>query len=445
MSDAQGPSRQRRRRDRRSRRSRNHDLAHAEAAAAKPATIPDHPEIPAAPHELVGDAAGLEAICAHIRERRVFAYDTEFIGEESYLPRFCLIQLATDERVAVVDCLVDLDLTPIWRLIADPDLTTIVHAGQQDLEPVVRFLDAAPAAVFDTQVAAAFIDRPYPMSLRQLVREMVGVSLPKALTFTEWDRRPLSDVHLRYAADDVRYLPALAAALRADLEARGHLAWAEAECRALTQPERYRFDLDARTRRLLGTRSLKPKNVAVLRELVALRDAMARERDVPPRTLLMDEVLMRVAKSPASSQKALGAVKGMPWPVVDAHGQRLLEAVERGLELSQADRPRITLVEESPEQRVRVDALWNLVCAYCQARGVDPKIVTGRRDVARLLYDRRRGENELPFESGWRHELLGSLLDGLLSGEREVSFHWDGGRLETHARPHARFDTLPLE
>src|SRR5881397_1047461 len=80
-------------------RARAHDLAHADdAAAPPPGKIPDHPLIPrgAAPLILVQDE--LDELVARLRDDKCFAYDSEFIGELTYHPKLCVIQVASAAR-----------------------------------------------------------------------------------------------------------------------------------------------------------------------------------------------------------------------------------------------------------------------------------------------------------------------------------------------------------
>lgn len=371
----------------------------------------------------------LEPLVDEIRGLGAFAYDTEFIGEEHYDPFICVVQVSTPQRVAIVDPIAGVDITPILELIADPKVETIVHAGQQDLEPVVRALQRAPAAIFDTQIAAAFVDRPYPLGLRSLVEECVGVALHKALTFTRWDKRPLSPVHVHYAADDVRYLHAIRADLARRLDERGAAAWVREECDAFGDLDRYGFDAADRFRKLLGARSFSRRQQGILFELVLLRDELARAADVPPRTLMKDDVLGRLAKSPPKQRDHMRLVRNLPNPVVDQHGDAIMEAIERGRNRDRSDLPYVRTVDESPADRVGIDGLWAVACASCHARGVDPTLVTSRREVAVLFDAFKRGgaervaELELTMMAGWRAQVVGDELLRLLQGGG-VEFKW---------------------
>src|SRR5437588_10656821 len=131
-------------------RSRSHESAHAETGIAADARTLHHPLVPAGAASIVADDAGLQELVNHLRSCGRFGYDSEFIGELTYFPKLCLIQVASPQRVALIDPLADLDLSPFWELVCDPAVEEIAHACQQDVEPVVRHLNRPPANLLDT-------------------------------------------------------------------------------------------------------------------------------------------------------------------------------------------------------------------------------------------------------------------------------------------------------
>jgi ribonuclease D len=239
-------------------RSRSHDSAHANGGA-DPAEIPVHPLIPRNLADVIVTPQGLTELVARLRAAGSFAYDSEFIGELSYHPKLCLIQVATSERVSLIDTLAELDLSEFWALTADNTIEKIVHAGQQDLEPVYRLSGKPPANIFDVQVAAGFTGLSYPCGLSKLVKELVGVRLGKGFTFTHWDRRPpLGRAALLRGRR--RTLPAGAAAdHRRRLEQLGHLQWAKQECATLCDVAQASADPAAALLRIRGAASLSPQ------------------------------------------------------------------------------------------------------------------------------------------------------------------------------------------
>jgi ribonuclease D len=416
-------------------RAQSHAAAHAQATL--PEAIPEHPLIPRGPVALIDTAAGLAELVQYLRSMGGFAYDSEFIGEMSYHPKLCLIQVGTRERVALIDPLAGLDLTEFWKLIADPAIEKVVHSGQQDLEPVFRQLNQPAAGIFDTQIAAGFIGLAYPVGLSKLVREVTGVHLGKGFTFTHWDHRPLTSVQLRYAADDVRYLPAVRKVIGEQLETSGHKPWVSEECEAICDPALYCLDPAADFMRVRGANALGPKNLAILRELVIWRDAAAQRHDMPPRTLLKDEILTELARSPVSAVAGLAKVRGLPRPVEASEGEQIIAATQKGLAVPEAQWPALTSVEESPTERFAIDSLWATVQAWCAGHRVDPGLATSRQEIARLYRD-MQANGSLPSEHrlirGWRGQLLGEILSQFLRGSTALQLQWKDGALCSTAK-----------
>jgi ribonuclease D len=415
-------------------RASHHASAHAEAEPVEQQTC-DHPLATNQPPRLITQQDQLSELLDQLRAAGSFAFDSEFIGELTYVPKLCLIQAASTTQVALIDPLANLDIYPFWELVADPSVQKIVHAGQQDVEPVFRFIKKSPANLFDTQIAAGFIGMTYPLSLSRLTGAMLGTRLRKSLTFTNWERRPLSEQQLRYAADDVRYLPALRHEIGKRLEAGGKIAWALEESETLADPGVYSFDPVNQYLKIRGAAGLPPKNQAVLRELTIWRDAAARAEDVPPRTMLRDEIMMDLARSPVDSVRGLSQVRGLPRPVEMAHGEEIVAASKRAMSLSIEELPEPSIPEPTPPEKFRGESLFYAIQCFCAGRQIDPALVTSRQEIVDLLRLWRSGEDpsSLRICQGWRRQAVGEHLLAVLRGEASLTVRWTDDSLQTAA------------
>jgi len=379
----------------------------------------DHPEVPVGDPRIISNQPSLLALAEELRTLGRFGYDTEFIGEQTYYPHICLIQIGTPQFIALIDPLEEIDLTPLWQLIADPDVETVVHAGQQDLEPVPRLIDKPPANIFDVQIAAGFVGLQYPSSLSRLVKDLLHVDLGLGAKFSQWDTRPLTAMQKEYAANDVRYLPLIHTRLIEQLEACGNLAWCREECATLCDRSLYEFDAGAQRRRMKGIDTLSAHEDAALRRLLLWRDETAREYDAPPRALVGDAVLMTLARSLPRDQAALHQIRGLPRPIKKRHGQELIDLINEALEqptAQKAQSPLANVNRRYDRERAEINRLWEIVREKAVARSIDPALVTSKKELGRLvrimMYAQDRSPGHTPslrFDEGWRKELLGEL------------------------------------
>jgi len=407
-------------------RSRSHDSAHLEVNGNDGPRI-QHPLVTHAEPEFVDRQEQLLNLLDHLRSAGRFAYDSEFIGELTYIPKLCLIQVASTHRVGLIDPLANLDLAPFWDLLCDPSVEKIVHAGQQDVEPIHRNHGKICCNIFDTQICAGFAGLAYPTSLSKLVLELVGAKLGKGLTFTHWDQRPLSDMQLRYAADDVRYLIAVRDTLDQRLEKLGHRDWARLECESLCDPAQYGFNPQTHYLRVRGGNSLPPRQQAVLQQLTIWRDDCARSHNVPARTFLKDEILVDLARSPVKSVDKLDRVRGLPRPVEQAHGPEIVAATARGLAMPTTSLPASRDFEPTPQQRFRTDALYAAFLCLCAGQSIDPALVASRQEVGELYRAITSGEpiEQQSLLTGWRRQATGQAMLDLLDGKLQMQLEWD--------------------
>jgi ribonuclease D len=412
-------------------RALSHAQAHSQSLPHQQTRHRDHPLACRDRPQLVTRQDELAELLQSLKSGGSFAYDSEFIGELTYLPKLCLIQAASATRIALVDPLVDLDLRPFWELVADPSVEKIVHAGQQDVEPVFRAVGKPPANLFDTQIAAGFAGVGYPLSLSKLVFALVGAKLGKGLTFSHWDRRPLTDHQLRYAADDVRYLPALRHEIGQRLAGDRRADWAREESATLADPALYVFDPNTQWMKIRGSGAMPPMNQAILRQLTLWRDGAAQSENVPPRSLVKDEILLAMARSPVDAVEDLKRVRGLPRPVEAKYGADIVQATQSAKALPPDQWPNVLAYEPAPEDKFRADALFYAAQCLCAGQGIDPNLFTSRQEIGELYRLYRCGANpeDLRILRGWRRQAVGQRLLDHLRGQTPITLQWVDGTL----------------
>lgn len=358
--------------------------------------------------------ADLVALCNELRNSSWFAIDTEFMREKSYYPQLCLIQVATEQVVACIDPQAIDDLGPLLDLLYDPAITKVFHAARQDLEIFHVMRGTPPAPVFDTQLGATLLGHGDQIGYGALVKETLGVELEKAHSRADWSLRPLTEEQLHYAADDVRYLVKVYLHQRAELEENGRLAWLQEDFATLCDPRTYENPPQDAWQRIKGVQLLKGAQLAVLQSIAAWREELAQQSNRPRRWILKDEIVFDIARHMPDSRDKLARIRGLEKGVLDRYGKLWLELVAAARALPKEQWPHLHIpVRLTPEQDALVDAMMALLRLRSLQHKVSPATLGSRRELERLL----QGDADCPLLHGWRAQLVGHDLQGLLRGE----------------------------
>lgn len=388
---------------------------------------------------VVTNSHELLACCEDVARNAVFGFDTEFIGEQSYRPQLCLIQVATPERLYLIDPIVVNDLTPFWDLVANPDQTTVVHAGREEIRMCAHQLGRPPANVFDVQIAAGLVGVGYPVSHASLVHQILKVRLVKGETLTDWSRRPLTKQQIRYAYDDVRYLLALHAKLLSRLKDMNRLEWAIEEFQSLqsrsleTDPEREPW------RKLRGLGGLDRTQLAIVREIFNWREIRAGLINRPARYILRDDLIVEIARRLPENERELTVMRGVTRH--DLTG--LLAAIERGRTMIAENCP-VPLERDSDQPQVGL--LTNFLSAalgsYCMQEKLTLALATTTQEIKSIVRARLMNEEPpsgLALTRGWRAMHILPLILDLLEGRRRVRI----GHLDSMAPLTIESDSQP--
>jgi ribonuclease D len=366
----------------------------------------------------------LRDFCQIISPAPIVAYDTEFVSEDSYQPELCLIQLAADGRLAIVDPLEVRDLSPLWTLLTTPGRETLVHAGREEFRFVYQQTGKRPAGWFDIQIAAALIGLEYPASYSTLSARLIGKPIAKDETRTDWRRRPLTPRQLEYALLDVADLEAIRNVLHQRLAELGRLSWLTAEL-ADWQDDLVEFEKGERWMRLPGLSGLGARSLAIVRELSNWRDSEAERRNQPVRRILRDDLLIELAKRQTDDPKRIRAVRGMERGDLQRFLPKLGQCVERGLSLSDDELPRLHRKSSRPQLNLLGQFLSTALGSICRSAQVAPSLAGTAQDVRDLIAYRLGlggfDDGDVPsLARGWRAEVVGQVIDHLLSGDLAI-------------------------
>lgn len=384
--------------------------------------------LPVPPLTTTTDA--LASACARLATHDFVTVDTEFLRETTYYPKLCLIQLASETEIVLVDPLAPgLDLAPFFTLMADTRVTKVFHAARQDLEIVWNKGRLIPAPLFDTQVAAMVCGYGEQVSYESLASSLAGAKIDKSSRFTDWSRRPLTEAQLAYASADVTHLRIVYEKLLARMEKNNRLGWVADEMAILNNPGTYEMRPEDAWMRVKA-RIRKPVERAVLMELAAWREREAQSRDVPRGRILKDDGLAEIAVAQPKSVEDLARLRAVPNGFERSRaGAEILDAVARGKARDPATIPAFE-TERSGGNGALVQLLKVLLQSVSERNHVASKLIATGDDIDRLA---SHPDETMPVLQGWRGEIFGSVALQLIRGE--VLLGLEKGRVVAVPRP----------
>ncbi len=368
--------------------------------------------------EFVTSQSYLEGFCKNAATKQVLFLDTEFVRTRTLKPKLGLLQAFDGEQVVLIDPLCDIDLSPFWALLTDPNIVKVLHSCSEDLEVFKCYCGTMPTPLFDTQIAGAFLGEGLSAGYAALVEKLLGVSLDKTEARTNWLARPLSDKQLDYAAKDVIYLEQIYQKLVPALEAKGLLqhVFDEGELMIAKRnidkdPERMYIDIK-------GAWRLYPIDLAVLKTLAAWRYKEACRRDLALNFIVKEPNLITIARNRPQDLNQLKSLPGMLPQEVRYHGNAILTHVHNAMALPPEQHPaRLTRLVDYPNYKKAFKQLKDAVEMAADKSGIPVEAIASKRQINQVLSwcwkldDCDRDERIKPdLMQGWRLALLGEAL-----------------------------------
>lgn len=358
-----------------------------------------------------------EAVSA-VRASGVVGLDTEFVGESTYEPQLCLVQVSASERIFIIDPLAKLDLRELWQTLTEPEREVIAVAARQEVLFCLRYAGRAPHRVFDPQIAAGLAGYGYPLSHTNLLQRVLDVRVIGGETFTDWRKRPLTPGQLRYAAEDVRYLHPLRQALLTRARELDRELWVDLECARLVHRITQGQD-EERWFRVSGAGRLNRRELAVLREVWWWRENVARSQDSPPRRVLSDDLMMQIVRRKPQGTNDLMQLRGTDRLRRDADA--IVAAVAKGLRTPASELPNLVTRDDPPQVQVLGQLASIVSNSLAAQQQVDVALLATTADLQDIVrWHLGLIEARPDVLEGWRGEILGRPLLDLLEGRSTI-------------------------
>lgn len=361
---------------------------------------------------LLTTTAEVEEFCRELAEEPYITIDTEFMRDRTYWPKLCLVQLAGKDSFAAIDPLEpDLDLQPLFDLMANPHVIKVFHACRQDVEIFYHLTGRTPAPIFDSQLAAMVLGYGDEVGYETLVTKIAKARIDKSSRFTDWSRRPLSDQQLNYALADVTHLRAIYEQLRQELEEASRVDWADQELSELTSADTYEQPPELAWKRV-KIRSKDKRFIAIVQALAAWRETEAQTRDLPRNRIIRDDLLMEVAANRPTSPDDIAKLRRVSVDKKTMIG--MADAIKTALDLPKDQLPALPVVQKLPRGiGPIVDLLRVLLKFKCEENNVAQRLVANTGDLEAIAADDKADVRAL---RGWRYEVFGAAALDLKHG-----------------------------
>ena len=364
------------------------------------------------PVEIITNTAQLDGAVRKMLDSKAIAVDTESNSRHHYPEQLCLIQIATENNVYIIDTIILKDIGPLQKVLADNAIMKIIHGADYDVRSIDRHCGFRIHNLYDTYIAARFAGIT-EVGLAALIRDLLSVNIVKSkrLQTADWGRRPLSNEAIEYAGSDVLYLRALQEILSKRLDVLGRTTWVAEEFARLEEVRYTAPDMENAFRSIKGAESLDGRGLAVLRSLFLFREQEALSRHRPTFFVMPDEILVALSTNRTAD---LAGFCGNEPPRFRAD---LQQALRDGLAAQPIQPiPRMHYEPMSPEQTRRLTSLkaWRTTIATKLA--LDPSLIWPMVSLQRLA----KAPDTLDIEATcdnvrrWQNEQFTSALQTCL-------------------------------
>ena len=377
-------------------------------------------------YQLIEDDSALQTLCQHYNKAKVLAVDTEFVRTRTLYPKLGLLQVFDGEVLALIDPLCIDDLSPFWQLLANEEITKVLHSCSEDLEVFLHNADAKPVNLIDSQIMMSFLGHGLSVGYAAMVAHFTGIELDKSESRTDWTKRPLTQKQLNYASADVEHLFSIYPKLVAEINEAGWFEYAKQETALLIERKYTPIDEEQLYRQMKLAWRLNTKQLNSLRHLAKWRYQQAKKRDLPLGFVAKEHTLMAVAQNNPQSISSMNRLDGAELLDIRHKGKAMLAVLKKASQDEEVNYPaKIQRLDEYPGYKQIFKNVKNFIAKLSEQHNLAIENIASKKQINQFLTWQfnlnnvqqlaANAENSSAYNvdllTGWRYELVGQALE----------------------------------
>lgn len=354
-------------------------------------------------YTFVNNLSQLPALLQLMQQHDTYYLDTEFIRTKTRYPQLGLLQLNVNQQIFIIDPL-KLDLTAFWNQLFQAQ-QIVIHSCAEDVNLITHYAQRYDLNnVFDTQIGLNFLGYGHSVGYQTALDKMLNIQIDKYESRSDWLARPLSDLQLDYAANDVIHLYDLANAIKQELASLGHYERVvqDSQCfvkNLLKHTPMEQLYLD------LARPSHTRRELAQIQQLCVWREELSISQNIPISFILKNhDLLMIVQRQPENIRQLEMLLE------TNSRTRRYTHQILKQLyQLPPAKLWPQRLAYPYSLDSEQQEQINQLIQTQAEQLNINPELLMRKKWISDILYtltDKKDEQDFNPYLLGWRYDII---------------------------------------
>ena len=365
--------------------------------------------------EIVETNIALEKNLKLIENEEYISIDTEFIRDNTYFSKLCLIQVASKNHSFIIDPLKeDVKLDSLRKILNKDTIIKIFHSGRQDMEIFYHLFGELPKPIYDTQIAAMVCGFGDQVSYENLVNTLLNIRIDKSSRVSNWSFRPLTEKQIKYALSDVTHLIHIYEKLKNQISNGNRSLWIEDEMKSLSEIKNYKINPSEAWMKI-KIKSTKREYLNRVKFLAEWRENVSIKNNIPKNRLMRDDTLLDLASINPKSSEDFKRIRSFNIERDAKKINQISEILNKAQGVPEKLWPENKYIKKNKVKSFAIlELLKVLIKHVCEEQKVAQKLIAKQDDLELMAEGKF---DSLKVLDGWRYKIFGKLALELIEGK----------------------------